>query len=166
MLTEQELNLFKQLLKQENHDYWKDQETLKRLHQNCKYTIRRQTRQMANIENYHTFKRHKEPNRENTLFLIYRAEEMYQATFDVTKLFKFLAISIFDERKLQEIVDLRSIKKEHQVFVSKREQSINRMSVMVNRFLSQYKMFKGEFLFEGEHLKDYLLTQKARIEYC
>ena len=86
--------------------------------------------------------------------------------FDVTKLFKFLAIAIFDERKLQEIVDIRSIKKEHQVFVSKREQSFNRMIIMVNRFLNQYKMFKGEFWFEGEHLKEYLLTQKARIEYC
>ena len=37
---------------------------------------------------------------------------------------------------------------------------------MINRFLNQYKMFKGEFWYEGEHLKEYLLTQKARIEYC
>jgi hypothetical protein len=73
ILKEQELAYVKKLLKQKNHHLWKEQHTLNDLHRHCKYTIRKLTQQMANIENYSVFKHLKEPTREHTLYLVYRA---------------------------------------------------------------------------------------------
>jgi len=82
MLSESEVQYVKKLLKQKNHDYWSDKSTLNDLHRHCKYTIRKLTQQMANIDNYGVFKHLKEPTREHTLYLVYRAERLHQALTD------------------------------------------------------------------------------------
>ena len=82
---------------------------------------------MANLETYSIFKRLKEPNLENTIQLVYRVENMFQAKADSEKIFKFIAIATHDEEKLQQIVDKRSIYKEDQLFVNKREIFLKRI---------------------------------------
>ena len=43
VLTESELLYVKKLLKQKNHEYWKEPTTLNDLHRHCKFTIRKLT---------------------------------------------------------------------------------------------------------------------------
>jgi hypothetical protein len=57
MLTESEIIYLKNLLKEKTHSYWQEKSTLNDLHRHCKYTIRKLTRKMANIDNYQIFKR-------------------------------------------------------------------------------------------------------------
>ena len=105
---------------------------------------------MAMVENLaSTFRHLKEPSRENTLQMVYRAEHMYQAKMDAEKIMKFLSISFYDETRIQKIVDTKSIKKEDQIFVSKRLIFLTRIAAQQKIFISQYKMFDMNFNFKG-----------------
>jgi hypothetical protein len=46
---------------------------------------------MANLDNLQIFKKNKEPTRENTLVMVYRAEILYSALGDAQKIFKHVA---------------------------------------------------------------------------
>ena len=77
--------------------------------------------QMANIDNYKIFRNKNSQSRDNTLNLVYRAERLYQAQTDAEKIFKLISITLFDQEKFQNIIDTKSIKKEDQIFIKKRE---------------------------------------------
>ena len=71
--------------------------TLNDIYRHAKFTIRKLTRQMANIDNHQIFKKyHKDPTRENTIFMVYRAERLYSALDDGKKIFKYIAQHLFD----------------------------------------------------------------------
>jgi len=91
MLTENEVVFVKKLLKDKNLDYWKQASIVEDLHRHSKYTIRRITRQMANIENYKIFRKLKDPTRENVLYMIYRAERLYAAMAHAEKIFELVS---------------------------------------------------------------------------
>ena len=82
---------------------------------------------MANLETYSIFKRLKEPNFENTIQLVYRVENMFQAKADAEKIMKFIAIAHYDEAKFDKIMSSKSILKEDQLFVQKREIFLKRI---------------------------------------
>lgn len=64
-------------------DRWEKKDVLMDLYRHAKYTIRKLTRQLANIDNQQLFRKTcKEPNRENVLMMVYRAERLYEATSD------------------------------------------------------------------------------------
>jgi hypothetical protein len=44
MMNESEVKLVKNLLKDKNHDYWKDAHMIEDLHRHSKYTIRKITK--------------------------------------------------------------------------------------------------------------------------
>ena len=113
-----------------------------------------------------TFKKLKEPNRENTLQLVYRAEVLFQAKSDAEKIMKFVAIAFYDETKVQNIIDTGSIKKEDQLFISKRLIFLTRITAQQKIFSAHYKQFDPSFIFKGQPLKEYILTQLTRINYC
>lgn len=46
---------------------------------------------MANIENYKIFRKLKDPNRENVLYMIYRAERLYAAMAHAEKIFELVS---------------------------------------------------------------------------
>ena len=96
MLTENEVVFVKKLLKDVTHEYWKEANIVEELHRHSKYTIRRITRQMANIENYKIFRKLKDPTRENVLYMIYRAERLYAAMAHAEKIFEMVSQIIFD----------------------------------------------------------------------
>jgi hypothetical protein len=77
MLSESEIIYLKKLLKLKHIDTWKKSTIMQDLHKITRYTIRKLTYQMANIDNYIIFKRLKEPTYENNLMLVYRAEQLY-----------------------------------------------------------------------------------------
>ena len=54
------------------------------------------TQQMAMIDNYGVFKHLKDPTREHTLYLVYRAERLQAAFGDAQKIFKLLCVTIYD----------------------------------------------------------------------
>ena len=54
---------------------------------------------MANIDNYGVFKHLKDPTREHTLYLVYRAERLSAALADSQKIFKLLTVTICDEKE-------------------------------------------------------------------
>ena len=159
MMTESEIRYVKKLLKEKNHEYWSDDNILRDLHRHAKYTIRKLTFQMANIDNYAIFKRNKEPTRENVLFLVYRAERLFSALTDAEKIFKLISITLFDERHFEDINSQQSIKKEDQIFLKKREIYFRRVLTQVNTFLETYRLFKTEFVFKGTPIKEYILSQ-------
>ena len=91
MLSENEICYLKTLLKQETEN-WDNKKTLHDLFRHCKFTIRKLTRQMANIDNLQLFRKTcRVPNKENTLFMVYRAERLYSAKGDAEKIFKYVA---------------------------------------------------------------------------
>jgi len=96
MLTESEICYLKTLLKQETEN-WENVSTLTDLYRHCKFTIRQLTKQMANIDNYHIFRKNKKANRSSTLLMVYKAERLYTALGDSQKIFKMVASLIFDE---------------------------------------------------------------------
>ena len=96
MLTESEIRFLKEILQNENHYLWKDTANLKDLHRHTKFTIRKLTFQMANIDNYKIFRNKKSSTRENTLQLVYRAERLFQALTESAKIFKLISITLFD----------------------------------------------------------------------
>lgn len=60
---------------------------------------------MANIDNVQLFRKTcKEPNKHNTLFMVYRAERLYSAKGDAEKIFKHVAQHLYDTEKFDEIV--------------------------------------------------------------
>lgn len=109
-MTESEIQFVKKLLKDKNHDYWQDANLLEDLHRHTKFTIRKLTRSMANIENYKIFRKLKEPTRDHTLYLVYRAERLYAAKSHAEKIFALVSSVIFEEKKIKEITDSKSIK--------------------------------------------------------
>ena len=111
-MDESEIIYVKRLLKNSKHEYWDEPSNVIDLHRHCKYTIRKLARKMAGLETNATFKRLKEPDRKNTTELVYRAELMYQAKSDSEKIFKFVSRAYYDETKLQEIIDAKSMLKE------------------------------------------------------
>ena len=112
MLSESEIQYVKKLLKEKNHHLWNEPTTLNDLHRHCKYTIRKLTYQMANIDNYAICRRLKEPTREHTLYLVYRAERLFSAKTDSEKIFKLMSQQLFDAERFEQIIDDDSIKKE------------------------------------------------------
>ena len=104
MLTEPELQIVKRLLKQKNHELWREPSNLQDLHRHCKYTIRKLTQQMANVDNYSVFKHLREVDREHTLYLVYRAHTLFKALAESEKIFKLISSSIFDQIQFDEIV--------------------------------------------------------------
>ena len=99
MLSESEIRYIKKLLKEKNLSFWSEKSTLMDLHRHTKYTIRKVSSQMANIDNYQIFKRLKEPTREHTLYLVYRGERLYSAQGEAEKIFKLVATTLFDAEK-------------------------------------------------------------------
>ena len=130
----------KRLLKQSNHDYWAAPSTLVDLHRHCKYTIRKLTQQMANIDNYAVFKHLKQPTREHTLYLVYRAERLQAALADAQKIFKLLSETIYDAEELDKIVRNKSFSMEDLLFLKKRLTMFKRILTQSNAFLEAYKL--------------------------
>ena len=65
---------------------------------------------MANIDNYQVFKHLKNPTREHTLYLVYRAERLFSALTE--KIFQLVSSSILDDQKFESIIKSKSIKKD------------------------------------------------------
>ena len=149
MLSESEIRYVKKLLKEKNLGFWNERTTLNDLHRHTKYTIRKVTSQMANIDNYQIFKRLKDPTREHTLYLVYRAERLFSAQDEAEKIFKLVAITLFDAEHFQKIMDTKSIKKDDQVFVDKREIFFRRIMSLMNNFLEVYRLFNNKMTFKG-----------------
>jgi len=143
MLTESEIQYVKKMLKEKNHHLWNEPTMLNDLHRHCKYTIRKLTYQMANIDNYAIFRRLKEPTREHTLYLVYRAERLFSAKTDSEKIFKLMSQQLFDAEKFEEIIDTDSIKREDQEFIKKREICFKRIMSQINNFLESYRLFNN-----------------------
>ena len=83
---------------------------------------------MANIDNAQIFRKNRIPNRDNTLFMVYRAERLYSALGDATKIFKHIAHHLFDQEEFSLISKkTRNVCKDDEKFVRKREVLINRI---------------------------------------
>lgn len=113
------------------------------LHRHCKYTIRKLTQQMANIDNYGVFKHLKDPTREHTLYLVYRAERLQAAFSESQKIFKLLSTTIYDGARVQEILDTKSFSYEDVNFLKKRSTMFKRILTQSNGFLESYKLFNN-----------------------
>ena len=61
MLSENEILYIKTILKKQNEN-WENKSTLDDIYRHCKFTIRKLTRQMAQIENIQIFRKIIEPN--------------------------------------------------------------------------------------------------------
>jgi hypothetical protein len=61
MLSENEILYIKTILKRQNEN-WENKSTLDDIYRHCKFTIRKLTRQMAQIENIQIFRKIIEPN--------------------------------------------------------------------------------------------------------
>jgi hypothetical protein len=96
MLSESEITFIRQLLKVKNHNTQIDQKHIIAIHKNTRFTIRKLTYLMANIDNYKIMKRLREPTTEHTLYLVYRADLLYNALADSEKIFKLISIVLFD----------------------------------------------------------------------
>ena len=165
MLTESEVRFLKEILQNENHYLWKDAKNLRELHKHTKFTIRMLTFQMANIDNYKIFRNRYGRTRENTLQLVYRSERLYQALTDSEKIFKLLSITLFDQQRFQDIIDSKSIKKEDQAFIKKREVYFRRIMSQVNNFQETYR-FLAEFLFKAQKLTEYIQIEIEKVTNC
>ena len=102
MLSESEILYVRHLLKQEM-DNWENKDILIDLYRHAKFTIRQLTKQMANIDNHNVFKRQARPTREGTLLMMYKAERLYAALGDAKKIFKLVAMLLYDEARLDQI---------------------------------------------------------------
>jgi len=129
MLSHDEICYLKTILKQETEN-WENKSTLNDLYRHCKFTIRKLTRQMANIDNRTIFKNQKKIDRNVTLLMVYRAERLHSALGDAQKVFKLVAQLIFDEKDFQLIWDnakTLQFKESDEKFIKKREQLIKRI---------------------------------------
>ena len=102
MLTENEILYIKTILKQQNEN-WENKSTLADIYRHAKFTIRKLSRQMALIDDIQIFRKIREPNIENTLFMVYMAERLYSARGDSQKVFKNLAKFMYDSEKFEEV---------------------------------------------------------------
>lgn len=102
MLSENEILYLKTLLKQETEN-WEKKSTLSDLYRHCKFTIRKLTRQMANIDNLHIFGKKEQPTRQRTLLMVCRAERLYSALGDSQKIFKLIAQLLYDQPMMETI---------------------------------------------------------------
>jgi hypothetical protein len=86
---------------------------------------------MANIDNIQLFRKAcKEPNKDNTLFMVYRAERLYSAKGDAAKIFKHVAQHIYDTEKFDEIVSAAQqmlLDATNDKFLKKREMLLKRL---------------------------------------
>jgi hypothetical protein len=128
MLTENEVHYIRTLLKQDT-DNWENKSTLEDLYRHCKFTIRKLTRQMANVDNHQIFKKNKIPNRENTLFMVYRAERLYSSLGDANKICKHMAQHLYDTSHFEAIArkSTEPMNKDDEKFLKKRENLIKRL---------------------------------------
>lgn len=80
---------------------------------------------MANIDNIQLFRKTcKEPNKHNTLFMVYRAERLYSSKGDAEKIFKYVAQHLYDSGKFEEVVastQQMQISDAEEKFLKKRE---------------------------------------------
>jgi hypothetical protein len=98
---------------------------------------------MANIDNYGVFKHLKDPTREHTLYLVYRAERLQTAFSESQKIFKLLSTTIYDGARVQEILDTKSFSYEDINFLKKRSTMFKRILTQSNGFLESYKLFNN-----------------------
>jgi hypothetical protein len=94
-----------------NEQHWADNanaKELKRLHKSLKFTIRKISRQMACLDHHAFFTNTNEPSVDNTRLLLYRAEMLYSSRAEVEKIFRFISAAVYDEDKLQQIVEAKS----------------------------------------------------------
>ena len=162
MLTESEIRFIKEILQNEKHYLWNDRRNLRELHKHAKFTIRMLTYKMANIDNYKIFRNKSDLSRDNTLQIVYRAESLFQANTDAEKIFKLISITLFDQERFQKIVDTKSIKKEDQVFIKKREVYFRRIMAQVNNFMETYR-FLSEFTFKSVPLTEYIQIELEKV---
>jgi hypothetical protein len=163
MLNESELQYVKKLLILKNHEYWKESSNLVDVYRHCKYTIRKIARQMAGLETFSMFKRLKEPNLENTIQLVYRVENMFQARADAEKIMKFVAIAQFDETRINNIITTQSIRKEDLLFLSKNEIFLKRIQTQQKIFMTAYKIFGQDFDFKRQPFSEYIQGKINRV---
>ena len=130
MLTENEIFFLKTLLKKETENSV-NQNSMNDTYRHCKFTIRKLTRQMANIDNIALFRKAcKEPSKDNTLFMVYRAERLYSAKGDAEKIFKHVAQLSYDAEKFEDIVSAANqlqVDAANDKFLKKREMLIRRL---------------------------------------
>lgn len=91
---------------------------------------------MALIDNLQVFKKYKETNLENTLFMVYMAERFYSARGDAQKFFHHLAKFIFDRDTLDSIEKLKNLKEKELKFINNRELLIKRLQSQVSSILN------------------------------
>ena len=162
MLTESEIRFIKEILQNEKHYLWQDRRNLRELHKHVKFTIRMLTYKMANIDNYKIFRNKGNLSRDNTLQIVYRAESLFQANTDAEKIFKLISITLFDQERFQTIIDTKSIKKEDQMFINKREVYFRRIMAQVNNFMETYR-FLSEFTFKSIHMTEYIQVELEKV---
>mmetsp|Transcript_35321 Transcript_35321/g.54072 ORF Transcript_35321/g.54072 Transcript_35321/m.54072 type:complete len:313 (-) Transcript_35321:394-1332(-) len=168
MLSESEIAYLKAILKQDTEN-WENKSTVEDLYRHCKFTIRKLTKQMANIDNHKIFKKNKQATRENTLFMVYRAERLYSALGDVERICKQMSKHVFDTEIFDEIkgqTGKRVIKKEEEGFVKKREKLIKRLQGSISNFLGQYSIFSDNFQFKNVHINEFLQMELDKCLEC
>jgi len=116
------------------------------------------------IDNYGVFKHLKDPTREHTLYLVYRAERLQAALGDSSKIFKLLSSTIYDGNKVQKIIDSKSMSSDDVTFLKKRDVMFKRILTQSNTFLETYKLFNNQFTFKKMPLKDYLQIMSDRTK--
>ena len=119
---------------------------------------------MACIDNLVVFKHLKEPTREHTLYLIYRAEILQAALADSQKIFKLLSQTIYDSHELPRIMDEKSFSMEDVLFLKKRDTMFKRILTQSNTFLETYKLFNNQFIFKKMQIRDYLTIMSDRTK--
>ena len=169
MLSENEIFFLKTLLKKET-EASVHQNSLTDTYRHCKFTIRKLTRQMANIDNIQLFRNScREPTKDNTLFMVYRAERLYSAKGDAEKIFKHVAQHMYDTEKFDEIVS-----NAHQMlldatndkFLKKRENLLKRLLSQVSNFLGSYGAFSDRFTFQQASIAEWLQNQLDQLKEC
>ena len=75
-----------------------------------------------------------------------------------------MAIAHFDAEKLQNIIDNKSILKEDQLFVHKREVFLKRIQTQQKIFIGAYKIFNPDFEYEGRPFKQWMSEQLKDID--
>jgi hypothetical protein len=90
MLSENEISYLKTFLKKQN-EKWDNKAILADLYRHCKFTIRKLTRQMANIDNHQVFRKNRKPDKAGTVLMVYRAERLFNALADSQKIFKLIS---------------------------------------------------------------------------
>ena len=119
---------------------------------------------MANLDNKQLFKKNAEPNKDNTIIMVYRAERLYSALGDAQKIFKFVAQLIYDKEPFFNIFDQTTFSQEDEKLLKRREKLLKRLQSQVSNFLSSYKIFDGRFNFKKMAMKDYLIEELDQIE--